>query len=524
MLLVTADEMRMLDRLTIERGTPGHVLMERAGQGATRVLLECFPHLRRRGRRVVVVAGKGNNGGDGFVIARLLRRRGLRCEVALLGRAEEVGGDAARNLAAWRRVRGALAEITAAADLSVLAPRLAAADAVVDAIFGTGLNHPVGGLHADAIELVNASGAPVFAVDIPSGLDADRGVPLGTAVQAEATATFGFAKLGQVMYPGARYCRRLAVVDIGLDPAAIAAQPPRAALLEREEVAPLVPVRAADAHKGDCGHVLIIAGSFGKTGAAQLAVRAAGRSGAGLVTAVAPASLYPIYAGGVLEAMTAALPDENGRICFDAARLGELLEGKNAVVVGPGLGTHDGAERTVSWLLEQCPHPLVLDADALTLVARDTAPLRARRAPAVLTPHPGEMSRLIGADTAAVQSDRAGVARRFATEHGCTLVLKGARSVIADPDGRLWVNSTGNPGMASGGMGDVLSGVLGALCAQGLNASEAARLGVYLHGLAADRAAEEGEIGLLASDVIAELRQGLKRLCGGADADRSSDR
>jgi NAD(P)H-hydrate epimerase len=221
----------------------------------------------------------------------------------------------------------------------------------------------------------------------------------------------------------------------------------------------------------------------------------------------------------VLEAMTEALADDGGLIGFDATRLGGLVAGKSAVVVGPGLGTHDGAERTVRWLIERCPLPLVLDADALTLVARDTGILRARRAPAVLTPHPGEMSRLIGADTAAVQSDRAGVARRFATEHGCTLVLKGARSLIAAPDGWLWINPTGNPGMASGGMGDVLSGVIGALLGQGLSAPEAARLGVYLHGFAADRAAAQGEIGLLASDVIGELRPAMKALAESIGAD-----
>ncbi|MFN8641122.1 MAG: NAD(P)H-hydrate dehydratase [Candidatus Binatia bacterium] len=515
MRLVTAEEMRRLDRLTIADGTPGHVLMERAGQGATQLLLECVPRLRRRGSRALVVAGKGNNGGDGFVIARLLKKRGVRVEVALLGRAGDVGGDAARNLRAWTRLRGTLFEVCEAAALERLARSAAAADAVVDAVFGTGLNSPVRGLPAAAIEIINACGAPVLAVDMPSGLDADSGRPLGPAVQAEATATFGCAKLGQVQHPGVRHCGALAVVDIGLSEAALAAVPARAALLEAVDAARLVPRREAEAHKGDCGHVLIVAGSHGHTGAAQLAARGAGRVGAGLVTVVAPDSLYPVYAAGVREAMTAALPDDGGRIRFDAERLRALVAGATAVVIGPGVGTHDGATETLRWLLAETALPLVLDADALTILARDLAPLRAAGARAVLTPHPGEMSRLAGIDTAAVQADRVGVARSFAGDHACTLVLKGARTVIAERDGHVWINPTGNPGMASGGMGDVLAGAIGGLLAQRLTPVEAACLGVYAHGLAADRAAADGEIGLLAGDVADAIRPALASLTAG---------
>ena len=512
MQLVTAEEMRRLDRLTIERGTPGHVLMERAGRGATRVLLDQFPRLRRRGARVVIVAGTGNNGGDGFVIARLLHRRGVRTHVVLLGDAEKVRGDAARMLQMCGRTRARLDEIGRGGDLTALADALPQADVIVDAIFGTGLDKPVRGLHAKAIEQINASGVPIFAVDIASGLNADTGVPMGTAVQAQATATFGFAKIGQALFPGLEYCGRVAVVDIGLDAEAIAQHPPRAALLEAADAARLVPVRKSDAHKGDTGHVLVIAGSFGKTGAAQLASRAAARAGAGLVTVVGPASLYPIYAAGVREAMTETLPDEGGRIRFDAARLQELLAGKTAVVIGPGIGTHDDAARTVRWLLANAELPMVIDADAITVLASDPSALRNGRARPLLTPHPGEMSRLLGTTTAAVQADRAGVARRFATEQRCTLVLKGARSVIAGEDGFLWINPTGNPGMASGGMGDALSGILGGLLAQRLPVADAACLGVYLHGAVADAAAADGQIGLIASDIIDGLRQGMHQL------------
>lgn len=519
MRLVSAEEMRRLDRLTIERyGTPGHVLMERAGMGATRAVLDCFPHMRRKGRRALICAGKGNNGGDGFVIARHLRRRGVRCDVVLLGAASDVGGDAARALRAYTRGRGAVRELPEGGSLAELAQLLSNADVVVDAIFGTGLKSEVRGRTAEVIELINASGAPVFAVDLPSGLNADTGWPLGCCVQAEATATFGFAKVGQVLFPGAECVGRLAVVDIGLAAEAIAEIRPSAELLEEADVAGFVPVRRPDAHKGDGGHVLVIAGSFGKTGAAQLVSRAAARAGAGLVTLVGPRSLYDVYAAGVLEAMTDALPDRDGRMLFDEPYLKALLAGKTAVVVGPGLGTHDDGQRIVAWLLAHAAVPLVLDADALTCVARDPSMLDRAAGPVVLTPHPGEMSRLLGTDSAAVQADRVRAARRLAAVHRCVAVLKGARTVIADgasgaPDEPVWINPTGNPGLASGGTGDVLAGILGGLLAQGIEPTGAARLGVFVHGAVADRvAAEIGQIGLLASDLIAHLPAGLRSI------------
>jgi len=513
MLLVTAEEMRALDRATIEDfGTPGYELMERAGAGATEAFFELLPHMRGRGSRVVICAGPGNNGGDGFVMARRLRRAGIIVGVALIGRAADLEGDALRAFKSWRGGRTALNEITSSEEVSHLVEWLEGAGCVVDAIFGTGLKRPVEGVHREVIELINGCGAPVFAVDIPSGLDADRGLPLGVAVRATATATFGFAKVGQVLHPGAEYCGRLAVVDIGLAPQAIAARPPRTALSTIADVASLVPRRRVDAHKGDAGHVVVIAGSRGKTGAAILAAHAAARSGAGLVTIAGPASLNPIYAGGFPEAMTAELPDRDGRVGFDPGALRELCAGKTALVVGPGLGTHDDVRRIVEWVLAESSASLVLDADALTVLARDVAVLRGTRAAAVLTPHPGEMGRLVGGDTASVQADRVRSARRFAEENRCTLVLKGARSVVAGADGQVWINPTGNPGMASGGMGDVLAGMIGALLAQGLSSESAARLGVYAHGFIGDQVARDGEIGMLASDIITGLPTGLREL------------
>jgi NAD(P)H-hydrate epimerase len=525
MWLVSAEEMRELDRLTIEKyGTPGHVLMERAGKGATAFLLESFPALRRKGARVLVCAGKGNNGGDGFVMARLLRQRGVATEVLLLGRAADVRGDAARNLRAYARGRSQIVELTDSEHLGELDSALARADVVVDAIFGTGLGSPVRGLQAEAIERINRSRVPVFAVDIPSGLDSDTGLPLGACVRAQATATFGFAKIGQVTFPGAGLVGRLRVVDIGIALAAVAESPPRTELLEPGEVGRLVPVRRPDAHKGDCGHLLVIAGSFGKTGAAQLVSRAALRSGAGLVTLVGPASLYSVYASGVLEAMTEVLPDRDGGMLFEETALRRLVAGKSAVAIGPGIGTHDDAVAIVRWLLAQEGLPVLLDADAVTCLSREVGLLERAAARVVLTPHPGEMARLLGGTNRDVQADRIGTARRFAHEHGCTLVLKGARTVIAarsdgSADPFAWVNPTGNPGMASGGMGDVLSGIIGGLLAQRLAPADAARLGVYVHGSVADAVAEQnGEIGLVASDIIRGLPAGLRALRQAAEA------
>jgi len=504
MIIVTAAEMRRLDALTIERfGTPGRVLMERAGIGATDVLCARFPEVRRG--RVVVVAGKGNNGGDGFVIARELRRRKIAVEVVLLGATDEVCGDAADALRAYGRARGPLSVASAETAAALLADRLPKATLVVDAVFGTGLNAPVRGWIAAALAAINACGRPVFAVDLPSGLDADRGVALGNAVRAVATATFAFPKVAHVVYPGLEYTGSVDVVDIGIPAEAVALVAPRLRM-NSDAIAALLPRRTPEAHKGTCGHVLVLAGSIGHTGAARLATRAALRSGAGLVTMAGPASLNVIFACGGDEWMTAPLPDTNGQVRHVAAALKRVMMAKSVVVAGPGLGTHADAAKVIRYLLQHAPGPIVLDADALTCVASDLPSLRRARVPLVVTPHPGEMARLLATDTATVQADRIGAARTFAAAHGVVVVLKGARTVISTADGKVWINPTGNPGMATGGMGDVLAGVIGALLGQGLEATAAARLGVFVHGLAADRvAARRGVIGLLAHDVVEEL-------------------
>ncbi len=516
MLVVTAAEMRELDRLTIERhGTPGHVLMERAGAGAAQVFWREFPGVRTK---PVVVAGKGNNGGDGFVMARHLRARRVPCDVVLLGRASDVGGDAARQLRAFRRQGGRVVEAPGADGVAAVRAALERNRSVIDAIFGTGLNAPVAGPIAETVALINASGLPVFSVDMPSGLDADTGQPLGVAVQAEATATFGFPKVGQLLFPGASHVGTLVVVDIGIAAEAVRTVGPATNLLDAADAGRLLPPRPRDAHKGDAGHVLLVAGGRGKCGAAVLAARSAVRSGAGLTTLALPASERGVVAAGLLEVMTASLADTaDGQFGpVKAPELDALLAGKTSVVAGPGIGVSEGTRALVRALIRRCGAPLILDADGLNCIADDPDVLRARTAPTVLTPHPGEMSRLCARPLADLQADRLTAARALARRTGACVVLKGARTVIAAADDRACINATGNPGMASGGMGDVLAGVIGALCAQGLAAFDAAALGAFVHGSAADGAARTrgGEIGINASDVI----DGLPRAIAEAQA------
>ena len=343
MLVVSAKEMRELDRQTIEEyGVPSLVLMERAGEGCFRFLLERYPKAVKKG--VLVVAGRGNNGGDGLVVARHLKKKRIACEVILLAPKETLSPDASKNLSAYLKLRGKLTQI-GGPDLAPLLTKFRDNGVLVDAILGTGLGKEVQGLYADVVEAMNASGLPIVAVDMPSGLDADRGKPLGTAIQAESTVTFGYPKLGQVVYPGPAYVGELALVDIGIDPRAVATVAPCTELLEGENVRWLIPPRDPDTHKGHYGHLLVVAGSRGKTGAAILACRGAMRAGTGLVTLAAPRPLNGILAGALVESMTEPL-GESTQEDLEAPSdevWRRLLERKSALLFGPGIGLKDGA-------------------------------------------------------------------------------------------------------------------------------------------------------------------------------------
>ena len=521
-IVVTRAEMQAIDRLTIERGTAGDTLMERAGIAAADVLVERFPRALRRG--VVVVAGKGNNGGDGLVIARHLRRRRIAVQVFLAAPADGFAGDARTNLRRWQRLRGRVDEI--AGDTAALAAAASRAGVVVDALFGTGLRGTLDE-HAQAIvETMNASPSPIFAVDLPSGLDADTGAPLGSAVQATLTVTFAYPKVGLLLFPGAELGGEVVVADIGVDPAAVAESRPRQRLLTDEAVARALPTRDRDSHKGTYGHVLVLAGAVGKTGAALLCGRAALRAGAGLATIASPAPDLGAMLTHTAELMTEPLPGDEGGWRFstgDRARFLRLFDAKSAVVLGPGIGVTPATRALVEWLIASSPVPMVIDADGLNCLAGQIGWLRKSAQPIILTPHPGEMARLAGCSTADVQADRVGAARRLAESHGVTVVLKGARTVIAAATGMVSINATGNPGMASGGMGDALAGITASLLAQGLSPEESAEAAVFWHGAAADRVAgRRGEAGLLASDLIEELAPALCAIQG-AFAGRRDD-
>jgi len=496
--------MRALDARTIAQGTPGRVLMERAGRATARAARAL---LRRRRGLVVVACGRGNNGGDGFVAARLLRAEGRRIEVWLLGSEDAVQGDAAFMLERWRRAGGRLRRLETAADVEAFAARCRGAVLVVDALFGTGLNAPLTAMAADVVGAINRAPVPILAVDVPSGLSADTGQPLGEAVRAAATVTFGLPKIGLCLPPGNEYAGQVRIADIGL--AAPLADEERAAVevLEAPAVGALLPPRASTAHKGTFGHVLVVAGSRGKLGAGLLAAEGAARGGAGLTTLAVPASLQPLVEARVPEVMTAGIGDGGSGIVAppDEAELIALVRNRTVVVCGPGLGQGVGPRALVEALLRVADVPMVLDADALNVIA-GTRLLAGRRAPVVLTPHPGEMARLVGGTTTDVQADRLGVARRFAAGEGVVVVLKGAGTVIAMPDGRCAISPTGNPGLASGGSGDVLAGLTGGLLAQGLAPFDAASFAVFAHGRAADAVAgRRGPVGLLARDLLAEL-------------------
>jgi hydroxyethylthiazole kinase-like uncharacterized protein yjeF len=509
MILLTAAQSRELDRLSQHKyGVGSYLLMTNAGDAVARTIARRWPEAMARG--VLVVAGKGNNGGDGLVAARRLHQTGERVRAVLLARHTDLSGDAARAYSDLAAVGGTVVEIT---DESALAAVVSSdrPGVIVDAIFGTGLNAEVRGLARRAIELINASEAAVIAVDIASGVNSDSGAVMGTAVHADITVTFGFAKYGHVSYPGAELSGCVEIAEIGFAPQAISDIAPRGRFVERSEAVTLTRPRVTNTHKGTYGHPLIIAGSRGKSGAALLVARGALRAGAGLVTAAIPDSVAPIVAAGQTELMTEPMPDRDGH--FDAAatipRLEQVMTGKTALIAGPGMGASEDTQRVIKWLVSstapECP--LLLDADALNVLAPIQHELRrADRGTLVLTPHPGEMARLLAISTREVNADRIASARKLAEMTGAGVLLKGARSVIVTPEQEVFVNSSGNAGMGSPGMGDVLSGIVGALLGQGMSAAEALELGVFIHGYAADRlAARIGPAGYLASEVADEL-------------------
>ena len=512
--------MQRMDRATIEAfGIPGRVLMENAGRGATTFFLEAI--YRHHQGTVGIAAGRGNNGGDGFVMARYLHQKGALVTVFLFAERDRIKGDAAANLKLLDAMGVSVVELADNAAFESKKPQMCHQRTWIDAILGTGLSSDVRGYFRTAIDFINKQGRPIFAVDIASGLNADTGQVCGSCIQAAATATFGFAKVGHLSYPGRALTGQLKIIEIGIPPHVAADVGCRQHLITPGALKNQFPERSPMAHKGHTGHLFILAGSPGKTGAAAMTAATAMRSGAGLVTLGIPKSLNPVLETMVTEAMTVGLPETTEGALDETAHeaVMSLIKDKRCLAMGPGIGTNGSTTRLIGRLIEESPIPMVIDADGLNLIASNPSMLSKRQSSIVLTPHPGEMARLSGHSTADIQSDRIGHARSFAERHQVHLVLKGAATIIARPDGTVSVNSTGNPGMAAGGMGDVLTGLIAGLITQGMEIGAAARAGVYFHGLAADRLAKKmAPVGYLATEVMDTLPEAMGELLTGGDS------
>jgi ADP-dependent NAD(P)H-hydrate dehydratase / NAD(P)H-hydrate epimerase len=513
--LPTPAEMAALERRCQEAsGIDLRALMERAGSRTAEVARSLLRSAG--GRRCTVLVGKGNNGGDGLVAARHLSQDGPT-RVLLAVPAAEIRGDPAAHLNDLRERRLWIEEAEALSP-SRLHHALRDADLLVDAIFGTGFRGPARGVPARVIEAANASGVPTLAVDVPSGVDAGAGRADPPCIHAVATVTMALPKVGMLQFPAASHIGRLFVADIGIPESLIRDAQIPTALATAAWVNRTIPPRSPDAHKGRFGRVAILGGARGYAGAPVLAARGAIRAGAGLVTVGLPSSIATVPPAALPEAMTRPLP-ENGAGTLTAAgeeAAFEFAASQDVVAVGPGLSTHPDAVGLVRRLLLRITVPIVLDADGLNAFAGNAPLLRDAAGPLVITPHPGEMARLLGREVQEVQDDRVAAARQAARLVGGVAVLKGARTVVASPEGRALVIPTGNPGMATGGMGDVLTGAVAALIGAGLPPFEAAASAAYLHGLAGDLAVESrGECGLLASEVADHIPRALSRVRSG---------
>lgn len=553
MYLVTAKQMQNIDKTTIESfGIPGQVLMENAGRGAFEMLLRLFPDIASL--RVSILAGRGNNGGDAFVIARYLMDKGVHTTTFIFCPKRKISGDAKANLLLLEKIsaatdlnanklsrhckggqsdslspfsenmkhHGSLRKKNGAKDKNQIIEvpdvetfhkvknQMVHHDLFIDGILGTGINSDVRTFYKEVINTVNGVGKPVFSIDIPSGLNADTGEAMGTCINATATATFGFAKVGHVLHPGKVLTGDLKVIDIGIPGFIAAKKKPLIHLMDKEMIPAMFPNRLFDSHKGDYGHLMAVAGSIGKTGAAALACNSAMACGTGLVTLGIPESVNLAMEPQVTESMTLPLPDNpslQGTLAASALeRIQECAAGKSAMAVGPGLGlTPDTVELVQAMMVHTClaDLPMVIDADAINALVQDSSILKKRKAPSILTPHPGEMARLTDRTVAEIQENRIKSAQQVAEAFNVIVVLKGALTVVALPDNRIYLCPTGNPGMASGGMGDVLTGMIAGFAAQGFTAQNAAVAGTYIHGLCGDILAKtRGKFGFTASDII----------------------
>jgi ADP-dependent NAD(P)H-hydrate dehydratase / NAD(P)H-hydrate epimerase len=513
MKILSPNRMKQYDQFAINTwGIPGPVLMENAGRSTYRLVKEEY---LQPGMAVAVVCGRGNNGGDGFVIARYALRDGFRTTVFLLCDPSDLKGDALLNMELFRSLPG---------DIVVVPPNrldtIKGFDVVVDAIFGTGLTKEARGLEREAIDAINACGKTIIAVDIPSGLEGEKAIPLGAAVKATHTYTYGYAKLGQIMYPGAEYTGRLTVIDISLPPSAEENVGVDACLVDGEMLRGFFRPRAPQSHKGTFGHVAVVAGSTGKSGAAVMASQATLKIGAGLVTAVVPANLGPVVEAKLTEVMKYPVDDHGtGEFVMSSYdKLRAFVEDKDIIVIGPGLSASEETTAVVRRLYSEVDKPFVVDADGINAFVGHAAVIKKRSGQAIFTPHPGEFGRLTGKTAAQVNQERLALGRAFVDEHHITLVLKGVRTTIFNDDGRIFVNPTGNPALAKGGTGDILTGFIGGLASQRYSLLESALFGTYLHGYIADTWVEtHTDMDLLAGDLLDGLGEALVDIRDGTD-------
>ena len=509
MHILTSDQMKSIDRRATDRfGIPSIVLMENAALAVVDAIGEHYPDCDR----AAIFCGLGANGGDGFAVARHLEQRGVVPSVFIVGDRKKIRGDAAANLAICEQLALPLYDITDDDSLNEALVHAADADLVVDAIFGTGLDRAPEGLYAEAIISIGELGLPIVAVDLPSGANASTAEPFEPCAQAALTITFAAPKICHVFEPAAVFCGEVIVADISIPSAAIEEENVTLALTTPADVRPHFAARLSTTHKGTYGHAAIIAGSPGRSGAAVLAARGAIRSGAGLVSVATDTETARLVNAGSIESMTFSGDDVAG-----------FVANKDAVLIGPGLADDEGSYARIRLLVEAIELPLVIDASALNAFALRATELNPHRRPRVLTPHPGELARLIGSTAKDINAHRIDAAREAARSTGCVVVLKGFQSLIAEPDGHVNVNPTGNPGMASGGMGDVLGGMIAALLARGIDPFDAAIAAVYLHGFAGDMLKEEmGDTGLTAGDLAERIPFAIKRLSTALSSSLSS--
>jgi len=484
---------RGIDDTTINKyGVPGLILMENAGRAVSNVILTHYT----AAAKISIFCGGGNNGGDGFVIARHLLSAGKEVTTYILKNPADYRGDASTNLEALRKITKEVKKIGSSFS------NYKKSDLIVDAIFGTGLSTDIKGLPKKIISKINSLRTPTISVDIPSGLDCDSGRPLGIAVKAASTVTFILPKTGITIYPGVDYTGKLFIADI-TTPKKLE-EKIKSELITFATCKKMLKTRSGDTHKGTYGHTCVIAGSTGKTGAASLCAHSAVRSGSGLVTIGAPNSVIKSIEEKIVEPMSEGLSD-NGKGYLNMGSLDDavrILKTKTSLAIGPGIYTNKETERFLIELLKKVKVPVVADADAINIIAKNKNILKKLKVPVILTPHPGEMARLSGTNTKEVQENRIHFASDFASKYKCFIVLKGARSVVATPDGQLFINPTGNPGMSTGGMGDVLAGVIAGLLSQKYSPHDACILGTFSHGLSGDMVTENiGRSGITATDV-----------------------